>query len=176
MNKVLTLLPIYIYFYSSSVLALTSIQQFEQDKSRWKVLVYLSASCPCSKSHVQHLNQLFELFGSQASFYGVTTDSFQKNANTIKDYYEKGTFQFPIIKDSDQSLVKKYKALKTPHVVILGKDQQGYKALYTGGISNAREFTNSSKKYLSENLVALTKNKKLPYQRGQSLGCYIKRF
>ncbi|MCB0408242.1 MAG: hypothetical protein KDD34_08565, partial [Bdellovibrionales bacterium] len=90
--------------------------------------------------------------------------------------FSKKNFNFPIIQDEAQVLVKRYQALKTPFAVILEKQQdQTYKTIYQGGVSDQRDFTQSKAHFLDENLKALSQGKTVKYAVGQSLGCYIRR-
>jgi hypothetical protein len=143
-----------------------------QDTSEKKVLIFLSDKCPCSKAHVEHLNMLSEKHKS-ISFFGVISEPVQeKNKFSIKKYFKEKDFSFPIVRDDQQVLVKKYKALKTPHVTFLEKS----KILYQGGVTNKKSFKDSSKKFLAENLNLVTSGKTVKYKTGASLGCYIRRY
>jgi hypothetical protein len=150
-------------------------QKFESDTSPLKALVFVSSSCPCSRSHIEHLNQLNK-DNPDLQLFAVITDPNATATEVLSEYYSPKNFQFSIIQDSQQSLVKKYRALKTPHVVLLERQKdQSYKMIYEGGVSNHRTFAKADKKFLAENLQALSKNQPLPYQQGRSLGCYIRR-
>lgn len=156
--------------------AFESATAFEQDQAEYKALVFLSQSCPCSKSHVEHLNKL-SLEYKNIALYGVITDIFnEKNKQELEDYYKDKNFKFPVIKDEKQLLIKKYKALKTPHSVVLNQVADGkYKIIYQGGVSDHRDFDKSKKHFLKENLSSLSKGQPLKYAVGRSLGCYIRR-
>ena len=167
---------IFIFLPTSSYGFLSPVD-FENDKTNLKGLIFLSSFCPCSQSHVEHLNKLKASYGNFKAF-GVITDEFStSNLKKITAYYTPERFQFPLIKDTQQILIKNYQALKTPHVVLLKKQQNGtYKILYQGGISDKRSFSASKVKFLEEDLAALKDNKPLPHSHGRSLGCYIRRF
>lgn len=156
--------------------AFSPTDSFDKDKSEFKVLVFLSSQCPCSNSHVKHLNTLNKKY-ENVQFFGVSTDIIDKdNKQTIHNYYSSKNFEFPIIKDSSQTLVKRFKALKTPHTTLLKRQDSGeYKEIYEGGVSDNRFFDSSKKHYLKENLEAVVSGKKLKYTQGKSLGCYIRR-
>lgn len=164
-------------FFSSISFALLNPEDFDRDQSELKVLVFLSSECPCSRSHGEHLNTLADK-NKKISFYAVITDKITKNKKeSILEYYTK-TFKVPIIKDEKQILVKKFNALKTPHVTLIKKDSSkgGYKVLYAGGMTESRIFEKSKKRFLEENLDRIRLEKPLKYSNGRSLGCYIRRF
>lgn len=137
-----------------------------------KVLVFLSEACPCSRSHVEHLNELVKEY-SEISFYGVVAEppKTDEQKRLKEEYFNQEGFSFPLVMDEEQKLVKKYKALKTPHITLLRNEE----VLYQGGLTNQKSFKDSGKKYLAENLKLLKTGKPLKYKTGRSLGCYIRR-
>lgn len=158
--------------------ALESVASFQKDQGDLKALVFLSSQCPCSRSHVAHLNKLTKEYPN-LSLYGVITDELEDDelSEELVTYYSKGQFQFPIIKDSKRQLIKEHGALKTPHVTLMKKKDDGsFEVLYEGGISDHRVFEQSEKRFLLSNLEALRDQKPLPFREGRSLGCYIRRF
>ena len=158
------------------VYAFESVATFDKDKSAFKVLIFLSKDCPCSQSHVAHLNQMSEKFKSVV-FYGVITDEFRAdNKRSIDEYFSNKNFKFAIIEDKEQKLVKEYGALKTPHVSLLKlQPNDQYSRIYEGGVSDHRHFDQSKVAFLNASLIAATHDKPLPYSNGKSLGCYIRR-
>lgn len=174
LGRVLMIALPFLMFVSQAQ-ALTKVEQFTEDSNPIKVLVFLSYQCPCSQSHIQHLNDL-ALKYRQIKFYGVITDIFtQASSADIQGYFSSKNFKFPIIKDEEQDLIRKYRALKTPHTVILKKLNSEYKIIYEGGVSDRRDFSQSTRKFLSENLHAISRGHSVKYEHGKSLGCYIRR-
>lgn len=155
-----------------SMAAYEGVNAFLSDKSEVKALIFLSENCPCSKSHVDHLNEIVSQY-PDVKFFGVISEPAKnsKAQTKLDDYFTSDRFRFPIIADSSQILVKKYKALKTPHVTLFKND----KVIYEGGLTNRKSFKESGKKYFAENLELLAKGEPLKYKNGMSLGCYIRR-
>lgn len=174
----LRLLPVFslFFFLGSTSFGFESVANFESDMSPIKVLVFLSKDCPCSRSHVAHLNQISERYKT-VKFYGVVADEFQEATQaSIGEYFSEKNFKFPIIKDTEQKLVKNYDALKTPHVSLLKlQPNNKYSRIYEGGVSDHRDFNKSKTDFLNANVLAATQDKPLPYSNGKSLGCYIRR-
>ncbi len=151
---------------------------FDKDTSDYKALVFLSDECPCSRSHIDHLNSLSQ---SGLKVFGVISEPLndsmsEERKKQLTEYFKPDKFSFPLIDDPQQLLVKKYKALKTPHVTLFKKTNTGYEIIYEGGVTNQKDFHKSSQKYLAENWQAITAGRPLKYARGHSLGCYIRRF
>ncbi len=166
-----------VALFAWQALSHSDFSSFEKDSSDYKLLVFLSKDCPCSRSHVTHLNQLSSEF-KNISFYGVITDTINdNNSESIYAYYSAPQFTFPLLQDREQKLIKQYNALKTPHVILFKKQQNGlYTIVYEGGVSNHRDFPQAQIHFLKENLIAAQKNQPLPHTNGKSLGCYIRRF
>lgn len=151
---------------------------FMNDKSEYIALAFLSESCPCSKSHIAHVKELMKAY-PELSFYGVVSEPAQNPEQKANkdEYFLKTNFGFPIIEDQEQKLVKKYKALKTPHVVLLALDKdKKYEVMYEGGITDSKDFSNKSIRYLKESLVQLSKGEKVKVKKGFCMGCYIRRY
>ena len=164
-----------LLFFCSISSAYQSVEMFNKDQVPTKLLVFLSQKCPCSQSHVDHLNKMAKE-NKNIHFYGVITDPWDEDSKeALEKYFVESRFQFPIIKDPKQQLIKKYEALKTPHITILKKSGTSYQSIYDGGVSNHRFFQYASKRFLEENLKDLRNNKKLTFRNGPSLGCYIRR-
>jgi peroxiredoxin len=165
---------LFAFFLSLPLFGYESPTAFFSDTSDIKALIFLSKDCPCSKSHVAHLNKLSQEF-KNIPFFGVITDRESSEAE-IFAYFNSKTFHFPIVSDPQQSLIKQFKALKTPHAVLLKKQPNKQETiLYEGGVSDQRDGGSAKTYYLEENLKALTTNQPLPYAHGKSLGCYIRR-
>ena len=149
---------------------------FNEESSPYKALIFLSHKCPCSRSHIEHINSILTK-NKDLKIFGVISEPSKGDDKVLSDqYYTQSNFNFPIIEDPQQSLVKEYGALKTPHVTLLKKTMEGkFKVIYQGGLTNQKVFNDSGKFYLAENMENLSHGKPLKYERGFSLGCYIKR-
>jgi hypothetical protein len=166
-----------LLFAFSAQAETVEIKDFDADTSPIKALVFLSDACPCSRSHVEHLNQLkadgLNIYGviSEPPYAGMPTERRQIQ----EEYFKSAGFQFPFVNDPTQSLVKKYHALKTPHVTLFQKQGDHYEIIYEGGVTNQKDFAKSTVHYLEENWHALKAGHAPKYNHGFSLGCYIRR-
>ncbi len=164
-------------FFPSLVMAdFKSAKDFEEDSSPLKAVVFLSPDCPCSRSHVEHLNQIVKEYPN-LKLYGLISEPAEGDSKLRNnEYFSEKNFAFPIIDDPKQVLVKKYGALKTPHVSLLKKKANGsFETLYEGGVTDGKEFEPGSVKFLEENLKLVSQAKDVKYKNGRSLGCYIRR-
>lgn len=150
-------------------------KDFEQDRSEIKALVFLSSTCPCSQSHITHLESLVQQFPG-IGIYGVMTDSLANPEERERVHKYFSALKIKVIEDHDMTLVKTYGALKTPHVSLFAKNKNdSYDKVYEGGVSNNHQFDKATLRYLQENLQALSSKNELKYKNGHSLGCYIRR-
>jgi len=135
------------------------------DDTRY-VFTFVSSRCPCSKSYSNQLNDIYKKFHAEGiKFYGVHSnhnESFKADTDYLIANYD-----FPIIDDLDQKLLKFFKAYKTPHVFVL----DGNKVVYHGGIASSRTYNKSAEPLLR---TALTQKTPSPSE-SKTMGCFIKR-
>lgn len=134
------------------------------------VVVFLSAKCPCSDSHIVELKALAKDFPN-ASFIGVHSN-FDENADDTKAYFQKAALPFPVIQDVKAYYANEFHALKTPHAFVI--DAKG-QVLYKGGVSDSHDFAKSKRHYLREALNDLKAGKTVATAEGRTLGCTITR-
>lgn len=158
------------YFKGLDVLKNQDVAISFPSKARATVLVFLSATCPCSASHESVLFKLQEQF-PEISFYGIHSNA-DEDLATTKSHFEEAKLPFPILQDNKTVLADKLGALKTPHVFVL--DKEG-KTIYHGGVTNSHVGPSADKNYLKEVLEDISLNKPPRHKEGRALGCYIQR-
>lgn len=135
------------------------------------VLLFLSARCPCSDSHISEIKSLQELWGSQMNFLAIHSNQNETLDETVA-YFKKVRLGFPVINDFQASIADMYKAFKTPHVFVLNPDGE---VIYRGGVSSSQHFDPSVKKYLRDVLSDISEGKSPRMSESKSLGCVILR-
>jgi len=145
--------------------------------TRWKdsskkgtVVVFLSATCPCSKSHEPVIEKLSKEF-SEFQFLAVNSNQDEPEDLAKKHFTESG-LTIPIIRDAQAQLANKLKALKTPHVFVIGPQGECW---YDGGVDDTRKAEKASRHYLRDALTQLQKGKEPSEKVVRTLGCVIKR-
>ena len=88
----------------------------------------------------------------------------------VKRAKEKG-FNFPYIRDEDQSLARALSAICTPETFVFGKER---KLVYHGRIDDNRDPSKVTTHDLKSALDAITAGKKLAVAETRSFGCSIK--
>ena len=140
------------------------------EKNRPLVVVFLSARCPCSHSHLDELRTLAQEFSS-FKFVAVHSNS-DEDERMAKDYFQTNPLPFPAIKDVKAALANKFKANKTPHAFVVNENGD---IEYQGGVSSSERFQKAERKYLREALTDLVENKLVRTPHARTLGCAIGR-
>jgi thiol-disulfide isomerase/thioredoxin len=153
----------------SDIVSATEIRR-EATLDKPLAVVFLSAVCPCSESHIAELINLAASYPN-INFVGVHSNSDESPALS-KTYFDRSKLPFPVIQDVEGRLANLYGAFKTPHVFV--EDGNG-KILYRGGISNSHDFKQADRKYLREALVDIADHHPARTPEGRTLGCIIAR-
>lgn len=145
--------------------------QAGKSPKRGLVVVFLSAVCPCSNSHLVELKSLSKDF-SDFDFVGIHSNTTESQEVTAT-YFKTANLPFPVVRDSGTKLADEFKALKTPHAFVVLKDGT---TAYQGGVSSSRHFDDKTdRKYLREALNDLAAGHKVKTPEGRTLGCVISR-
>lgn len=139
-------------------------------KGKPSVVVFLSAKCPCSGSHVSHLGQLAKDF-PEFNFVGVHSNQNEK-IEFATQYFTGLKLPFAVVRDSGAKVADQFGALKTPHAFVLNELGE---TLYMGPVTDSSEFSKAKIFYLKETLVAVKTGGKIPEVQRRPLGCYIVR-
>lgn len=134
------------------------------------VVVFLSARCPCSNSHVVALKELAKAY-PDFSFVAVHANSDEPREET-KAYFKAASLPFPVLQDTGGKLAARFRALKTPHAFLLSPSGE---LLYKGGVSDSRDFAKAKQKFLAAALSEVQAGKAVAQSEGRTLGCVITR-
>lgn len=150
----------------------TNIVFNEKESSfKFSVIIFLSARCPCSNSHIDELKDLSKKYHSTVQFVAVHSNQ-NETQEEAKIYFKKQNLNFPIISDSGAKIADEFKAFKTPHVFVLNQKAE---IIYRGGVSSSQHFSPDVKKYLREVLEDIVDGKSPRHTETRSLGCVILR-
>lgn len=139
-------------------------------KIKGYVLVFVSAVCPCSNSHIPELQKLAEEY-KEYQFIAI-----HSNVNEALEltsvYFKKANLTFPVINDPEAKIADLYRAHKTPHAFVL--NSQG-KIVYQGGVTSSALADQADVHYLKDALSDLKKQQPVKVAFGRTLGCVISR-
>jgi len=146
---------------------------FESDKNpaaKGKVVVFLSAKCPCSRSHESSLRELASEF-SEFSFIGVHSNK-DEDEGLSSLYFRESGLNFPIVQDKEARLANDFGAMKTPHAFIVGPKGE---CLFNGGVDDTKDSSKAQKFYLRQALIDIKSGKEPEQKSARTLGCTIMR-
>lgn len=140
--------------------------------SKFTVVVFVSAKCPCSASHEGALQKMAAEFSKRGvQFVGVHSN-IDESSDLTKSHFSSARFPFSVIQDRQNYLADLFGALKTPHAYVIA--QNGH-IIYSGGVDDSNNHAHATRHYLREVLTALADGKTSPFSTTRTLGCAIKR-
>lgn len=134
------------------------------------VLVFLSARCPCSNSHVAALRSLAKEF--KAFSFVAVHSNVDESPDEAKVYFKGADLPFTVLQDEGTKIADEYKALKTPHAFILSPEGR---ILYKGGVTNSNRAEKADQFFLREALTDIQADRPVKVSEGRALGCNISR-
>jgi hypothetical protein len=148
------------------------VQSFDFFKSPKKasVLVFMSAKCPCSNSHVPLLRQLAQQY-KDMNFIAVHSNS-DENVKEAEVYFKKNQLGFPVLQDAHNRIADRLQAYKTPHVFVFSPEGR---VLYQGGVTNSTNAAAADRFFLKDALNDIENNRAVKVTEGRTLGCVILR-
>lgn len=134
------------------------------------VIVFLSASCPCSNSHVEELKKL-ALEHRDFNFVGVHSNQDEKIQDS-RTYFKKVDLPFIVLEDKNAMIAEKFGALKTPHAFVVTPEGQ---TAYKGGVTSSAQLADAEHFFLREALEDIEIGRNVRTSEGRTLGCAIER-
>jgi hypothetical protein len=133
-------------------------------------LIFLSAVCPCSKSHLDYLRKLKEL-NPKVTFIGIHANQ-DEGTELTKKYFINNPLPFEVIEDENAALANELKAFKTPHAFLFSPTGE---LLYSGGVTNSSQATSAKQFFLQDAITDFLHDGKVKVKEGRPLGCIISR-
>jgi hypothetical protein len=140
------------------------------NKKSGAVVVFLSALCPCSDSHIFYLKNLKEKFPT-FDFIGIHSNA-DEELKITKEYFSKANLNFPVISDTNSLYANELGASRTPHSYLISNSGE---ILYQGGVTNSSKADKATEFYLSDALNSHKDGKKIKVTNSRVLGCEISR-
>jgi peroxiredoxin len=139
------------------------------DPAKTYAIVFLSAVCPCSNSHLTELKNLAKEYPN-VEVIGVHSN-LDESLEKAEAYFGAHELNFPVIQDKDNALADALGAFKTPHSYVVSAG----KIVYRGGVSDHQTYAPDARKYLREALEDLKQNRPVKTATTRTLGCAIPR-
>lgn len=144
--------------------------------AKWTVLCFLGTECPLARLYGPRLQALSEQFQPDGvSFLGINSN-IQDSPAEIDAYGRKHAIEFPMVKDTDQSIAESVGATRTPEVFIV--DAAGL-VLYQGRIDDQYEpgvsRAKPTKHNLQDAIQSLVDGTPIAEPKTIGVGCLITR-
>lgn len=154
----------------SLITGASQVVTVKQAKEKVTVVVFMSAKCPCSNSHVSVLKKIAD---QHKDFQFVVVHSnADETAKDSAEYFKKANLPFAVIQDDDAKIADQFKAFKTPHAFVVNTKGE---ILYQGGVTDSSNGESASKNFLGDALNQIAENKPVLVAQGRTLGCVISR-
>lgn len=144
------------------------------DDSSWKVVCFLGAECPLARLYGQRLSQLADDFADQGVLVVGINSNPQDSTDDVRQYIAEYEVSFPILKDSQQSWIRRLGATRTPEALIIDplgaiRYQGRIDDQYEPGIARSEPTQHD----LRDALVALLAGREPAKTRTEAVGCLV---
>ena len=145
--------------------------------ARAVVVFFVMPDCPISQGYVPEMNRIATGFVSRGvKVYGVQTDV-QANASDVRRHVAEFKYEFPVLIDPEQILVRHTGATITPEAVVMAPDAR---VLYRGRIDNrivsfGTRRPQATERDLRTSLDAVLASRPVARPRTTAVGCIIPR-
>lgn len=134
------------------------------------VVIFMSAKCPCSDSHISIIKRLSETYRDFK--FAVIHSNINETKAEAKKYFKKAGFNFDVISDTKTQIADQLQAFKTPHAFVISPNSE---ILYQGGVTNSSMAASADTFYLENALKDIASGQKVKTPEGRTLGCVILR-
>ena len=136
------------------------------------VLIFVSTQCPNVKIYDGRINQIANEYQSQGFVvWGINANSTEP-VEDVKQHSVDVNYNFPVLKDMNNTVADMLGATKTPEVFVIDKNRV---VLYHGRIDDNREIESVTSNDLKNALNDILANKDIAVKSTKSFGCTIKR-
>ena len=144
----------------------------DYSSSKAIVLMFIATQCPVSNAYNDRMVQLYKDYaGKKVAFVGINSNK-QESVDDIKNHAKEHGFEFPILKDWNNTVADKLEASVTPEIFVLDKH---FNVLYHGRIDDSRRESDVASRDLRVALDAVLDGKKVATEETKAFGCSIKR-
>lgn len=144
------------------------------------IIVFTCNHCPYAKAYEDRIMALDNKYKS-LGYPVVAINPSDPIAEPMDSYdamkvrAQEKQYSFPYLLDEGQKIYPQYGAVRTPHVFVLEKTNDGNIVRYTGAIDdNYKNAVDVKEKYVEAVVDALLQHESLPYTSTKAIGCTIK--
>lgn len=153
-----------------------SLKSFETHKA--VVVIFTSSHCSFALKYPDRLNALYDEYSNkQIGFLAINSnDSTLNDSDATARMRAQSPYKFPYLKDNNQTVANKFRATRTPEVVVLQPTKEGkFISIYRGKIDDNPLDANMVEKYfLKLALEAALSGKPMEPIETEPSGCNIR--
>lgn len=143
-------------------------------ESKFKVVCFLGVECPLARLYGPRLEELHDKFQADSvRMIGIDSNS-QDSVDDIQSYLADHELSFPIVKDADQSLARRFGATRTPEVFVLdAADNVRYQGRIDDEFEPGLVRAAPTRHELRDALAALAAGRDVEVAKTDPAGCLI---
>lgn len=147
------------------------------------VIAFQSINCPWDRmresgGYQRVLTPMSEEYKDKDVVFLAINSNHTESVEQVSSYHEEHSIPYPFLKDENNIVADAYNAKTTPHIYVIGADEQ-QTLLYMGGIeqvpTSPEKCGQMDEQYLGPVLNAILAGEEVPYTKTTSKGCGIKR-
>lgn len=136
------------------------------------VIMFIATKCPVSNAYNERMVELYEDYESKGVvFLGINSNK-AEDSEECEEHAEENGFQFPVLKDPNNTIADKYDAQVTPEIYVVNTKRE---LLYHGRIDNSQREDNVENKDLRNALDEILEGEAVTVADTKAFGCTIKR-
>jgi len=143
-----------------------------KDAPKGSVIIFLSAKCPCSRSHEKMLTELATEYAPKGFHFTGILSNADEDESTARTHFTETKLPFPILRDRNTQIADRLGANRTPHAFLLSQTGE---ILFQGGVDDAKDASKAQRHYLREALERVAQGQLPALREVRSLGCKIQR-
>jgi peroxiredoxin len=147
-------------------------QLSEQKDASAIVIMFWSTECPFVQAYNDRIVSLVSSYQSKnIVFWGINSNN-TESIDRIKEHYSDKKYNFPMLKDMNNTIADMFEATRTPEVFVLDKNLT---VLYHGRIDDSRVPEEVKSSDLKDALDDILAGKEIASKITKQFGCTIKR-
>ena len=136
------------------------------------VIMFISTKCPVSNAYNERMVKLYDDYASKGViFLGINANK-AEDSEDCKEHAEENDFEFPVLKDPNNTIADKYDAQVTPEIYVVNAKRE---LLYHGRIDNSQREDNVENQDLRKALDEILDGDAVSVTETKTFGCTIKR-
>jgi len=136
------------------------------------VIMFISTKCPVSNAYNERMVNLYDDYASKNVVFLAINSNKAENSEDCKEHAEENDFEFPVLKDPNNTIADQYDAQVTPEIYVVNTKRE---LLYHGRIDNSQREENVENQDLRKALDEILDSEAVSVTDTKAFGCTIKR-